>query len=113
MLRNYVSLKSISKSDIRSCIYSFYLKRGSTSGGREEERAPSTAEEFTRQGVASQTVEKAFDGASAAAAAKVSGDPDEAEMEEKVKEVLKEKKGCHKKGNDDDDGLPINTCKGV
>ncbi|KAG7534299.1 hypothetical protein ISN45_Aa08g018690 [Arabidopsis thaliana x Arabidopsis arenosa] len=112
MLRNYVNPKSISKHNIRSCIYSFYLKRGSASGGREEGRAPSTAEEFTRQGVASQTVEKAFDGA--AVAVNVSGDS-EADVE-KVKEAFKDKKDYnYKKGNDDDDndGLPINTAKGI
>ncbi|CAE6241597.1 unnamed protein product [Arabidopsis arenosa] len=86
--------------------------RGSASGGREEGRAPSTAEEFTRQGVASQTVEKSFDGA--AVAVNVSGDS-EADVE-KVKEAFKDKKDYnYKKGNDDDDndGLPINTAKGI
>ncbi|CAL9243623.1 unnamed protein product [Arabidopsis halleri] len=118
MLRNYVNPKSISKHNIRSCIYSFYVKRGSASGGREEGRAPSTAEEFTRQGVASQTVEKAFDGA--AVAVNVSGDSDQADVE-KVKEAFKDMKDYnYKKGNDDDDdddndndGLPINTAKGI
>ncbi|CAH2069900.1 unnamed protein product [Thlaspi arvense] len=114
MLRNYVNPKLISKPNRRSsCLYSLYLKRGSASGGREEGRAPSTAEEFTRQGVASQTVEKAYDGATVAA--NVSGDS-EAEME-KVREEFQEKeegRDYHKKGNDDhDDGLPINTSKGT
>ncbi|CAA7021143.1 unnamed protein product [Microthlaspi erraticum] len=113
MLRNYVHPKSISKPNIRSCIYSLYLTRGSASGGREEGRAPSTAEEFTRQGVASQTVEKAYDGATAAT--NVSGDS-EAEIE-KVKEEFEEKdqetsRDYHKKENDDG-GLPINTVKGT
>ncbi|XP_010443123.1 PREDICTED: uncharacterized protein LOC104726049 [Camelina sativa] len=111
MLRNCVNPKSISKPNIKSCIYSFYLKRGSASGGREEGRAPSTAEEFTRQGVASQTVEKAYDGA--AAAVNVSGDSDEAKVK-KVRKAFQEKKDNYKKGNDDDnDGLPINTAKGI
>ncbi|CAH8279731.1 unnamed protein product [Arabidopsis lyrata] len=112
MLRNYVNPKSISKHNIRSCIYSFYLKRGSASGGREEGRAPSTAEEFTRQGCTSQTVEKAFDGA--AVAVNVSGDSEE--DVEKVKEAFIENKDYnYKKGNDDDDndGFPINTVKGI
>ncbi|ESQ42943.1 hypothetical protein EUTSA_v10015250mg [Eutrema salsugineum] len=107
MLVNYVNPKLISKANIRSCIYSLYLKRGSASGGREEGRAPSTAEEFTRQGVASQTVEKAYDGAVAAVSA--SGDT-EAKME-KVKEEFCEKeegRDYHKKVTDKD-GLPINT----
>ncbi|AED96590.1 hypothetical protein AtNW77_Chr5g0140591 [Arabidopsis thaliana] len=112
MLRNYVNPKSISKPNITtSCIYSFYLKRGSASGGREEGRASSTAEEFTRQGVASQTVEKAFDGA--AVAVNVSGDS-EADVE-KVKEAFLDKKDYNykKRPEDDDDGLPINTAKGI
>ncbi|KAF8092350.1 hypothetical protein N665_0416s0006 [Sinapis alba] len=105
MLRAYVNPKLITKTNITSsCLC---LKRGSASGGREEGRAPSTAEEFTRQGVASQTVEKA--------AANVSSDS-EAEME-KVRKEFQEKEESreyyHKKGSgDDDDGLPINTSKG-
>lgn len=92
------------------------MQRGSASGGREEGRAPSTAEEFTRQGVASQTVEKAYDGATAAT--NVSGDSEAEPKTEKVKEEFKKKKeneNYHKilKKVDDDDGLPINTFKGT
>ncbi|KAF8061254.1 hypothetical protein N665_1208s0013 [Sinapis alba] len=105
MMRAYVNPKLITKTNITSsCLR---LKRGSASGGREEGRAPSTAEEFTRQSVASQTVEKAT--------ANLSSDS-EAEME-KVRKEFQEKEESreyyHKKGSDDDDdGLPINTSKG-
>ncbi|CAN7031684.1 hypothetical protein Bca4012_044781 [Brassica carinata] len=103
MLRTYVNPKLISKPNITStCLYSLYLKRGSATGGREEGRAPSTAEEFTRQGVASQTVEKTYDRAEATT--NVSSNS-EAEMEE-VRKEYQEKKECRdylKKGSDDDD----------
>ncbi|KAJ0267068.1 hypothetical protein HA466_0009530 [Hirschfeldia incana] len=111
MLRAYVNPKLITKTNITSsCLY---LKRGSASGGREEGRAPSTAEEFTRQGIASQTVEKTCEGAETTAA-NVSSDS-EAGME-KVRKEFQEKESreyYHKKENDDDDGLPINTNKGT
>ncbi|CAF2327542.1 hypothetical protein BRARA_J00966 [Brassica rapa] len=115
MLRTYVNPKLISRPNITSaCLYSLYLKRGSASGGREEGRAPSTAEEFTRQGVASQTVEKTtYDRAEATT--NVSSNS-EAEME-KVRKEYQEKKESRdhlKKGSDDDDDdLPINTSKGT
>ncbi|KAF2575527.1 hypothetical protein F2Q70_00005076 [Brassica cretica] len=104
MLRTYVNPKLISKPNITStCLYSLYLKRGSASGGREEGRAPSTAEEFTRQGVASQTVEKTYDRAEATT--NVSSNS-EAEMEEVRKAAYQKKKESRdylKKGRDDDD----------
>lgn len=64
--------------------------------------------------MASQTVEKAYDGV--VGAANVSGDS-EAEMD-KVKEEFQEKEESedyHKTGNDDGGGggLPINTSKGI
>ncbi|WZZ89537.1 hypothetical protein YC2023_118116 [Brassica napus] len=71
-------------------------------GAREEGRAPSTAEEFTRQGVASQTVEKTYDRAEATT--NVSSNS-EAGMEEVRKEYQekKESRDYLKKGSDDDD----------
>ncbi|CAN8248292.1 unnamed protein product [Cochlearia groenlandica] len=108
MLRNCVNskLRSFPNPIIRLCLY---LKRGSASGGREEGRASSTAEEFTRQGVASQTVEKASHGA--AETVKVSSESKE--DVEKVKKAYLDKKGYYRKDNFDDDGLPINTAKGI
>ncbi|CAH8354365.1 unnamed protein product [Eruca vesicaria subsp. sativa] len=109
MLRAYVNPKLISKTKITSsCLY---LKRGSASGGREEGRAPSTAEEFTRQGVASKTVEKAYDGVEEV----VNVSSDSVAGMEKVRKEFQEKEESReyypKKG--DDDGLPINTSKGT
>ncbi|KAL0734767.1 hypothetical protein Bca4012_010977 [Brassica carinata] len=113
MLRAYVNRKLITKTNITSsCLY-LKVKRGSASGGREEGRAPSTAEEFTRQSVASQSVEKTYDGADAAT--NVSSSDSEAGMEKVRKEFQAKEESreyYHKKGNDDDDdGLPINTSK--
>ncbi|XP_018468937.1 uncharacterized protein LOC108840599 [Raphanus sativus] len=112
MLRNYLNQRLISKPNIRSsCLYSLYLKRGNASGGREEGRDPlSTVEEIERQGIASQTSEKAYDGA--AEAVNVPSDS-EADKEKVKKEFEKREEGRDYRKRGDDDGLPINTAKGV
>ncbi|CAG7892508.1 uncharacterized protein LOC103851900 [Brassica rapa] len=113
MLRNYVNRRLIAKPNIRSsCLYSLYLKRGSASGsGREEGRDPlSMVEEIERQGIASQTSEKAYDGA--AEAVNVSSDSG-ADKEKVKKEFEKREEGRDYRKRCDDDGLPINTAKGV
>ncbi|CAH8389172.1 unnamed protein product [Eruca vesicaria subsp. sativa] len=112
MLRNYVNQRLISNPNVgSSCLYFLYLKRGRASGGREEGRDPlSTSEEIARQGIASQTSEKAYDGA--AEAVKVSSDSEE-DKEKVKKEFEKREEGRDYRKRSDDDGLPINTAKGV
>ncbi|CAN6841914.1 hypothetical protein Bca4012_048904 [Brassica carinata] len=112
MLRNYVNARLISRPNIRSsCLYSLYLKRGSASGGREEGRDPlSTLEKLERQGIASQTSEKGYDGA--AEAVNVSSDS-EVDKEKVKEEFEKREEGRDYRKRCDDDGLPINTAKGV